>query len=485
MHNNQPGYNNANSHSHAYMQQYQSSHSHMSNMSNVSNVPSINSHSNNGHSSGYYGNNNMQSQQSHSPPAGAPNNSGNQYQSQRRQRAQSMGHYYPQQQQFARSQGQYGNGNAAQGQQQSHYQHPHQQQTRGNNNNQHPRYQPSYSQTYIARNNNTQYGQAHNNQNQNGARNAYSLSPQPAKLTAPTQMNGVPVPPLAKLTQSRSYGNQRSELDRSRSFSPNGSIHSHPTPTYGHAHSGTGAGAHQLPIIGAMEPVQSAPKMMNMNHNVVPTPTPRLNTSASAVRLLPRNMNNNSAQSHSMGHGHHPGMNRSHSARSSLVSNHSLQSHQSHHSIASQISNRSHQSSIILGNGIGGIAQPLDNIDGMVMLDDDLADDPLLDDFSIPVGPDELMGNFEDLGIEIGNTPSPPPMAPLELRSAAKPSINLENENNAKSPLPKFKSVDEAKKASDEQLEAGFTMLASPTASVQTELSSEDLTQNNEDKDAK
>eukprot|EP00486_Rosalina_sp_Unknown_P007678 CAMPEP_0201583660 /NCGR_PEP_ID=MMETSP0190_2-20130828/100923_1 /ASSEMBLY_ACC=CAM_ASM_000263 /TAXON_ID=37353 /ORGANISM="Rosalina sp." /LENGTH=453 /DNA_ID=CAMNT_0048025969 /DNA_START=1315 /DNA_END=2676 /DNA_ORIENTATION=- len=453
----------------------------------------------------------MASQQSHSPPAGAPNNNNNQYQSQRRQRAQSMGHYYPQQQQFARSQGpgQYGNGNGngtgngPQGQQQSHYQHP-QQQTRGNNNanNQQPRYQPSYSQTYIARNNNNnQYGQAQRQNNPNGgnARNtmSYSLSPQPTKPANPTCMNGVPVPPLTKLAHSRSYG--RMEMDRAKSFSPNSSIHSHPTPTYGHAQSGSPNNAGQLPIIGAMQPVQSAPKMnmsLSMNANQNPGTTPRLNSSASAVQLLPN------AQSHhshaSMGHGthgthahtHHPGMNRSHSARSSLVSNHSLPSHASmgHPSHASSI--RSHQSSIVLSVGPGGSRQPVQNIDDMVILDDEFNDDPiddaLLNDMSIPMGPDELLGNFEDLGIEIGNTPSPPPMAPLQLKSAAKPSINLDNANNAPSPLPKFKSVDEAKKASDEQLEAGFTMLASPTASVQTEYNdSEDLTQNNEDKDAK
>lgn len=505
--NNQPQYsNNSNSRSNHPLQ-YQSSYgsysnmsnSHMSNMSNMSNIPSMNSHSSN---NGYYNSNGcMQQQQGQSPPAGAPNNnSHNQYQSQRRQRAQSMGsHYnqYPQQQQFARSQGQYQNG--SQPHQQSHYHQ--QQQTRT----QQPRYQPSYSQQpqpQFARNNghnnHNQYGShnghnghvqgqnngTHNNNASAGQRNAYSLSPQPNQMS----MNGatVPVPPLTKLSQSRSYG--RIDLDtRSKSFSPNNSTHSHPTPTYnahgnGHHHNhqhvqGQGSGSrpstHQLPII---EPVQSAPKM------TMAVSQPRLNASVSHTQLLP---------AHSAGTvpiPAQPGMTRSYSARSSLVSNTSnprsqaMCNLQSHHSQTSAASNRS---SVLMGPG--GIAQPVENLTGMVMLDDDLNDD-LLKDMNFPS--DEILETeFEALGIEIGHTPSPPPMQPLTLHSAAKPSINLDD--NAKKPvLPKFKSftnVEDAKKASDKELEAGFTMLGSPTASVQTEYNdSEDLTQNNEDnKDSK
>eukprot|EP01083_Nonionella_stella_P091886 256978_1 len=93
------------------------------------------------------------------------------------------------------------------------------------------------------------------------------------------------------------------------------------------------------------------------------------------------------------------------------------------------------------------------------------ADDVLSDDLLM-----HLNDNFAEMGIEIGLTPTPPPPAALNLSKA---SIDIDA-----FPVPTFKSVEDAKKASDQELEAGFTMLASPeaTPSVRTEYNdSEDM----------
>lgn len=90
---------------------------------------------------------------------------------------------------------------------------------------------------------------------------------------------------------------------------------------------------------------------------------------------------------------------------------------------------------------------------------------PINDIPSIP-SPDLLADNFAEMGIEIGCTPSPPP---LLLNSAAKPSLDIDDDGLPvfdQLKIPKFNSIEAAKKATDKELEAGFTMIPSPTPSV-------------------
>lgn len=93
----------------------------------------------------------------------------------------------------------------------------------------------------------------------------------------------------------------------------------------------------------------------------------------------------------------------------------------------------------------------------------------MLDDEDGISSPDLMDDDIDFLDMQLSPSPPPANVPPLALNMGSKPSIIIDEEPVDFVTPRQFVSVEDAKKASDKELEAGFTMLASPTASDEDE----------------